>query len=84
MMMPLAVVHVAITYRSAIDHEIETVGPLVGKPKGFNLVEYTNDQWSATLGIGHKLTDQWSGNISVGWDLGAGDPVTTLGPVNGL
>lgn len=50
---------------------------------GLNIVEYSDDQWSANLGLGRKLTDTWSGNISVGWDSGAGNPVTTLGPVEG-
>ncbi|WP_291374014.1 OmpP1/FadL family transporter [Acinetobacter sp. UBA6720] len=54
-----------------------------GKPSGFDLVAYTDDQWSANLGVGRKLNDQWAGNISVGWDSGAGNPVTTLGPTEG-
>ena len=58
-------------------------GPSVGKPDGFDLVAYTDDQWSANLGVGRKLNDQWAGNISVGWDSGAGNPVTTLGPTEG-
>lgn len=61
----------------------EAVGPLIGRPNGFNLVEYSDDQWSATLGLGRKLSDQWAGNVSVGWDSGAGNPVTTLGPTEG-
>ncbi|WP_445116278.1 OmpP1/FadL family transporter [Acinetobacter sp. WZC-1] len=61
----------------------EAIGGLVGKPDGFNLVEYSDDQWSITTGIGRKLNDQWAGNVSVGWDSGAGNPVTTLGPTEG-
>ena len=49
----------------------------------FDLVAYTDDQISATVGVGRKLNDQWAGNISVGWDSGAGNPVTTLGPTEG-
>lgn len=59
------------------------VGPRVGKPNGFNLVGYSKDQISATVGVGRKFSDKWSGNASVGWDSGAGDPVTTLGPTKG-
>ena len=59
------------------------VGPLVGKPNGFNLVEYGKDQYSATVGVGRKFNDQWSGNLSVGWDSGAGEYITTLGPTKG-
>lgn len=68
----------------------EAVGPLLGatnpsnaRPKGFNLVEYSEDQISATVGVGRKLNEQWAGNVSVGWDSGAGNPVSTLGPTEG-
>lgn len=59
------------------------VGPQVGKPNGFNLVQYSKDQISATVGVGHKFSDRWSASASVGWDSGAGNPVTTLGPTKG-
>ncbi|RZG79702.1 transporter [Acinetobacter sp. WCHAc060033] len=68
----------------------KAVGPLLGatnpsnaRPNGFNLVEYSEDQISATVGVGRKLNDQWAGNVSVGWDSGAGNPVSTLGPTEG-
>ena len=61
----------------------EAVGELVGRPNGFNLVEYSDDQWSATVGVGRKLSEKWGGNVSVGWDSGAGNPVSTLGPTEG-
>lgn len=61
----------------------QAVGPLIGKPNGFNLVDYYDDQWSANLGVGRKLNDTVSGSVSVGWDSGAGNPVTTLGPTEG-
>lgn len=57
--------------------------PTVNKPTGFDLVAYTDDQISATVGVGRKLSEQWAGNVSVGWDSGAGNPVTTLGPTEG-
>ena len=50
---------------------------------GFNLVDYTDDQWSVNAGVGRKVTDKWAGNVSVGWDSGAGNPITTLGPTEG-
>ena len=62
----------------------QAIGGLVGRPNGFNLVEYSKDQWSVTTGVGRKLNDQWAGNVSVGWDSGAGNPVTTLGPTEGF
>ncbi|MFK4048891.1 outer membrane protein transport protein [Acinetobacter venetianus] len=54
-----------------------------GKKDGFDLVAYTDDQYSVTAGVGRKVNDHWAGNISVGWDSGAGNPVTTLGPTEG-
>lgn len=59
------------------------VGEAVNRPNGFNLVEYADDQWSVNAGVGRKLSEQWAGNVSVGWDSGAGNPVTTLGPTEG-
>lgn len=58
--------------------------PALGKPNGFNLVDYSDDQISATVGVGRKVNEQWAGNVSVGWDSGAGNPVTTLGPTEGF
>lgn len=53
-----------------------------GKPE-FDLVAYTDDQISATVGVGRKFNDLWAGNVSVGWDSGAGNPISTLGPTEG-
>ncbi|MDM1486548.1 OmpP1/FadL family transporter [Acinetobacter towneri] len=50
---------------------------------GNNLIDYSDDQWSATVGVGRKFNSQWSGSASVGYDSGAGNPVTTLGPTEG-
>ena len=33
--------------------------------------------------MGRKFNSHWSGSASVGYDSGAGNPVTTLGPVEG-
>lgn len=59
------------------------IGPLVNRPNGFNLVEYSDDQWTITVGVGRKFNEKWAGNVSAGWDSGAGNPVTTLGPTEG-
>ncbi|OTG95979.1 transporter [Acinetobacter sp. ANC 4654] len=60
------------------------VTPNVLKEKSKNnLIDYSDDQWSATVGLGHKFNAKWSGTAAVGWDSGAGNPVTTLGPVEG-
>nr|WP_174505326.1 outer membrane protein transport protein [Acinetobacter sp. Marseille-Q1620] len=61
----------------------EAIGNIVKRPNGFNLVEYSDDQWSVNAGVGRKLTEKWAGNVSVGWDSGAGNPVSTLGPTEG-
>jgi long-chain fatty acid transport protein len=61
----------------------KSVGALVNQPNGFNLVEYSDDQWSANVGVGRKVNDKWAGNVSVGWDSGAGNPISTLGPTEG-
>ena len=50
---------------------------------GFDLTDYAKDQWSANVGVGRKLNEQWAGNISVGYDSGAGNPISTLGPTDG-
>lgn len=52
-------------------------------PTGLNLADYNKDQISVDLGLGNKLNDQWSGLVSVGWDSGAGNPTSALGPVDG-
>ena len=58
--------------------------PTINKPNGFNLIDYKKDQISATVGLGRKFNERWGGNVSVGWDSGAGNPVTTLGPTEGF
>ena len=59
----------------------QLTGALTGKQQ--NLVDYSDDQWSANVGVGRKFTAKWSGTASVGYDSGAGNPVTTLGPTEG-
>ncbi|WP_168407981.1 OmpP1/FadL family transporter [Acinetobacter indicus] len=58
-------------------------GAYLASLEGGNLVEYNKDQWSATVGVGRKFNEKWAGNMSVGWDSGAGNPITTLGPTEG-
>lgn len=62
----------------------EAIGGVVNRPNGFNLVEYSEDQWNVNVGVGRKFSEKWAGNVSVGWDSGAGNPVTTLGPTEGF
>jgi long-chain fatty acid transport protein len=58
-------------------------GSVPGQTNGFDLVAYTDDQISATVGVGRKFDEKWAGNVSVGYDTGAGNPVSTLGPTEG-
>lgn len=61
----------------------QKIGSAVARPDGFNLVEYSKDQYSVTAGVGRKFTDKWTGSVAAGWDSGAGNPVSTLGPTEG-
>lgn len=47
------------------------------------IVSYAKDQWSAELGLGKKLSDRLAVSGSVGYDSGAGNPATSLGPIKG-
>jgi len=71
------------SYSGAVGALDPAQGAYLASLEGGNLVEYNKDQWSATAGIGRKFSEQWAGNVSVGWDSGAGNPVTTLGPTEG-
>lgn len=50
---------------------------------GTPIISYDKDQWQAEIGLGKKLSDKVSVSGSIGYDSGAGDPVSTLGPVDG-
>ena len=52
-------------------------------PAGTPLVSYDKDSWSGEVGLGKKLNSKWALSGSVGYDTGAGNPVTSLGPVEG-
>ena len=66
-----------------VGRTLGAAGQTPDNPNGFDLVAYTDDQISATVGVGRKFNEQWAGNVSVGWDSGAGNPVSTLGPTEG-
>ena len=59
------------------------VSPALLKIMGQDLINYSDDQYSATVGLGHNFNSKWSGTAAVGYDSGAGNPVTTLGPTEG-
>lgn len=56
---------------------------LYGDVSGLNLVDYNKDSWAVDIGVGKKVSDRWAVSAQVTWDSGAGDPVTSLGPVDG-
>ena len=63
---------------------------LIGKPgvtgipaEGLDLVSYDKDQWQVELGLAKRLTPVLAMTGTVGWDSGAGNPVTSLGPIDG-
>lgn len=66
-----------------VSQKLGAAGATPDNPNGFDIVAYTDDQISATVGVGRKFNDLWAGNVSVGWDSGAGNPISTLGPTEG-
>lgn len=56
---------------------------IFGKASGLNLVDYDDDAWTAEVGLGKKLSPQLAISGAVGYDSGAGNPITPLGPVEG-
>jgi long-chain fatty acid transport protein len=52
-------------------------------PEGLDLVSYDKDQWLVELGLAKRLTPALAVTGNIGWDSGAGDPVTSLGPIEG-
>ncbi|MGM8908661.1 outer membrane protein transport protein [Psychrobacter sp. 1U1] len=50
---------------------------------GLNLVDYDDDQWQVELGLAKRLAPALAVSGTVGWDSGAGDPTTSLGPIEG-
>lgn len=69
--------------------DFQIVPPLYNKaskqvaPNGLALVSYKDDAWSGEIGLGKRLTPKLAVSGSVGYDSGAGNPATTLGPVKG-
>lgn len=63
-------------------NEVSKLNPLYG-PDGLNLVEYDDDQWQVELGLSKRLAPALAVSGTVGWDSGAGNPVTSLGPIEG-
>jgi len=52
-------------------------------PDGLNLVDYDDDQYQVEVGVAKRLDPALAVSGTVGWDSGAGDPTTSLGPIEG-
>jgi long-subunit fatty acid transport protein len=50
---------------------------------GSELVSYTKDTITYTLGVGRKLNDTWAVSASVGYEKHTGDESSNLGPTDG-
>ena len=63
-------------------NEVSTANPAY-RPDGLSLVSYDKDQWLVELGLAKRLTPALAVTGNIGWDSGAGNPVTSLGPIEG-
>lgn len=62
------------------DYEV-AINALIGQTRP--LVDYDEDWWTYTLGVGRQLTDQLAGSLSISWEPSVGGEMTTLGPYDG-
>lgn len=53
-------------------------------PEGLPLTSYEDDAYVVELGLAKRLSPALALSGTVGWDSGAGNPVTTLGPTEGF
>ncbi len=51
--------------------------------KGLPIASYSDDQWKVDLGLAKRLNDKLAVSGGIGWDSGAGNPTSSLGPVEG-
>ena len=49
----------------------------------FNLIDYQKNQWSTRLGVAHQWSSKWITAVEGLWDTGAGNPASSLNPVDG-
>lgn len=52
-------------------------------PQGLPIISYDKDQWSAEVGLGKRVSNRLAVSGAVGWDSGAGNPASSLGPIKG-
>ncbi|MCA4813598.1 outer membrane protein transport protein [Acinetobacter towneri] len=48
-----------------------------------NLIDYQKNQWSTRLGVAHQWSSKWITAVEGLWDSGAGNPASSLNPVDG-
>lgn len=63
-------------------NDVSKLNPLYAE-NGLNIVDYDDDQWQVELGLAKRLAPALAVSGTVGWDSGAGDPTSSLGPVEG-
>ncbi|KUJ80113.1 OmpP1/FadL family transporter [Ruegeria profundi] len=51
---------------------------------GDNLVDYEDETFTYTLGLGYQFSEEFSGAVSVGYERDTGSIVSNLGPTNGF
>ena len=69
-----------------LDSNVKT---LIKATKGIDIdsapvLAYTDDSYMLELGLGKRLTPALAVSGSIGWDSGAGNPVSPLGPTEGF
>ena len=62
------------------DYEV-AINALIGQSRP--LVDYQDDWWTYTLGVGRQLTDTLAGSLSISYEPSVGGEMTTLGPYDG-
>lgn len=48
------------------------------------LVDYDDDTFTYTLGLGYRFTDEFSGAVTLGYETSTDEPITNLGPTDGF
>ena len=54
------------------------------KPQTTNLVDYPDDTFTYSLGLGYRFTDEFSGAVTLGYEASTGENVSHLGPTDGF
>ena len=51
---------------------------------GAALVDYQNDTWTYSLGVGRRFTETWAGAVTASYEPGSQDFTSNLGPNDGV